>query len=80
MNVNAGIGVGAEDPGGEVYLEKGFSFNDMAALRAKGHRISPISGRQRALFGGGQVIQRVPENGVLIAGSDPRKDGCAMGW
>jgi len=80
LNVNGGGGVGADDPGGEVYLEKGFSFDDMAALRRKGHRLSPISGRGRAIFGGGQIIQRNLESGVLIAGSDPRKDGCAMGW
>lgn len=80
LNVNIGEGVGSEDAGGEVYLEKGFDFDEMAALRLKGHRISPISGRQRVIFGGGQVIQRNPETGVLIAGSDPRKDGCAIGW
>ena len=80
LNIDAGDGVGAEDPGGEVFLEKGFSFETMAALRRKGHRVSPVSGRERGIFGGGQVIRRQPENGVLIAGSDPRKDGCAMGW
>jgi gamma-glutamyltranspeptidase / glutathione hydrolase len=80
LNVNEGSGVGADDPGGEVFIEKGFSFDEMAALRRKGHRLSPISGRGRAVFGGGQIIERDPENGVLIAGSDPRKDGCAMGW
>ena len=80
MNVNIGEGVGSEDLGGEVFLEKGFSFDEMAALRSRGHRISPVSGRQRAVFGGGQVIQRNPESGVLTAGTDPRKDGCAMGW
>ncbi len=80
LNVDGGEGVGAGDPGGEVYLEKGFSFDDLAALQRKGHHVTPISGRQRAVFGGGQIIQRNPENGVLIAGSDPRKDGCAMGW
>jgi len=52
----------------------------MAGLRRKGHRISPISGRQRGVFGGGQIILRDSETGVLTAGSDPRKDGCAMGW
>ena len=80
LNVDAGEGLGSEDPGGEVFLEKGFHFDALAALRRKGHRISPISGRQRGVFGGGQIITRNPENGVLIAGSDPRKDGCAVGW
>ncbi|NLN70849.1 MAG: gamma-glutamyltransferase family protein [Chloroflexi bacterium] len=80
LNVNDGVGVGAAEPGGEVFLEKGFDFSAMAALREKGHRISPIQGRQRQMFGGGQVIQRNIETGVLIGGSDPRKDGCALGW
>lgn len=80
LSVNAGKGIGADDPGGEVYLEKGFSFDEMAALRRKGHRVSPVSGQQRGVFGGGQVILRDPDMQVLIAGSDPRKDGCAMGW
>ncbi len=80
LNANKGGGVGADDPGGEVLIEKGFSLDEMAELRRMGHRISPISGRGRAVFGGGQIIQRNPENGVLIAGSDSRKDGCAMGW
>lgn len=80
LNVGQGEGVGAADSGGEVYLEKGFDFDDLANLRMKGHRVVPVSGRARAVFGGGQVIQRIPETGVLIAGSDPRKDGCALGW
>lgn len=80
LEVNAGGGVGAQDPGGEVFLEKGFSFDEMAALRQKGHRVSPVSGRARALFGGGQILQRDPESGVIIGGSDGRKDGCAMGY
>jgi gamma-glutamyltranspeptidase/glutathione hydrolase len=80
LNINHGDGVGASDAGGEVLLEKGFGFDDMAALRLRGHRVAPISGRQRAVFGGGQVIQRDPDTGILTAGSDPRKDGCAMGW
>jgi gamma-glutamyltranspeptidase/glutathione hydrolase len=80
LNINRGDGVGSEDPGGEVYLEKGFDFDALAALHRKGHWVSPISGRQRAVFGGGQIILRDPNSGVLTAGSDPRKDGCAMGW
>jgi gamma-glutamyltranspeptidase/glutathione hydrolase len=80
LNVDAGGGVGAKDPGGEVWIEKGFSFDDLASLTKRGHRLSPLNGRDRMFFGGGQVILRDPASGVLIAGSDPRKDGCAIGW
>lgn len=80
LNVNNGGGVGANDLGGEVLIEEGFSFLDMAALRKKGHHVSPISGRERVVFGGGQVIMRNPKTGVLMGGSDPRKDGCVIGW
>ena len=80
VNIDGGEGVGALDPGGEVFIEKGVEFDTMATLRRRGHRVSPISGRERGIFGGGQVILRQPENGVLIAGSDPRKDGCALGY
>ena len=80
LNIDAGDGVGALDPGGEVFIEEGIGFETMAALRRKGHHVSPISGRERGIFGGGQVILRQPDDAVLIAGSDPRKDGCAMGW
>lgn len=80
LEVDAGDGVGAADPGGEVYLEKGFSFDELAALHQKGHRVSPVSGRARARFGGGQILKREPESGVIIGGSDARKDGCAIGY
>jgi hypothetical protein len=26
------------------------------------------------------VISRDPDTGVLVAGSEPRKDGAALGW
>ena len=80
LNIGAGGGVGAMDPGGEVLMESGYSFEELASLRRKGHRVSPVSGWQRIIFGGGQIIQRDSKTGVLIAGSDPRKDGCAIGW
>jgi len=80
IHIDAGGGVGASDPGGEVFMEKGYDPEVISALRQKGQRIKTISGRRRMMFGGGHVIQRNPNSGVLIAGSDPRKDGCAMGW
>ncbi len=81
LNIRDGSdGIGAEDAGGEVLLERGFSFEEMTALARKGHHVTPISGLERFVFGGGQIIQRDPESGVLIGGSDPRKDGCAMGF
>jgi gamma-glutamyltranspeptidase/glutathione hydrolase len=43
-----------------------------------GHPVEVVSGYARAIFGRGQIIQRLPESGVLCGGSDPRADGCAM--
>jgi gamma-glutamyltranspeptidase/glutathione hydrolase len=45
-------------------------------LAAKGH---PVAWTKSPL-GGGQIIEIDDAEGVLIAGSDPRKDGCAMGY
>jgi gamma-glutamyltranspeptidase/glutathione hydrolase len=66
-----------------VALEEGVSPELVRALEDRGHRVKTISGYQRAIaggLGGGQVIQRDPETGVLRGGSEPRKDGCAVGW
>ena len=49
-------------------------------LRRRGHTIEVWSGYNRTGFGGGQVIARDPESGVLTGGSEPRKDGAAVGW
>jgi gamma-glutamyltranspeptidase / glutathione hydrolase len=80
INVLPEGGVGADDPGGQVSIEKGFDFETLAELRRMGHRVTPISGQQRLIFGGGQIIVRDPQTGILTGGSDPRKDGCALGW
>jgi gamma-glutamyltranspeptidase/glutathione hydrolase len=73
-------GLGAAEGGGLVTMEEGWSFATLAELARRGHRIAPVDGFGRVSFGGGQIILRDPETGVLLAGSDPRKDGCAVGW
>lgn len=66
--------------GGKVHLERGIPRAALAELAKRRHPLQPdVSGYARALFGRGQIIRREPE-GVLWGGSDPRADGCAMGF
>ena len=62
--------------GGTVALESGISPEVRRRLEAKGHHLVESPGG----FGGYQAIRIDLERGVLIGGSDPRKDGCAMGY
>lgn len=55
-------------------LEEGLPVQTMARLAQMGHRVRPVSGQERGLFGSGQIIRRDPESGVLFGGCDPRKD------
>jgi gamma-glutamyltranspeptidase/glutathione hydrolase len=73
-------GLGATEDGGVLFVEDGWDYNVLADLARRGHRLAPVSGFERSMFGGGQIILRNPHDGVLTAGSDPRKDGCAVGW
>ncbi len=63
---------------GKVAIEEGMPVQTMEKLTQLGHRIQPVRGYGRRVFGRGQAILRDQESGVLIAGSDPRADGCAM--
>jgi gamma-glutamyltranspeptidase/glutathione hydrolase len=63
---------------GEVALEEGIPDEVIEDLAQRGHRVRQVKGWERALFGRGQVILRDPATGILVGGSDPRADGCAM--
>ena len=71
--------VDVRDPG-TVKLEADAARETVADLRRRGHRVEIIDGYERILFGGGQIISRDAETGVLTAGSEPRRDGAAVGW
>jgi gamma-glutamyltranspeptidase/glutathione hydrolase len=61
---------------GVISVERGIPPKTIEALRARGHRVEAAADP----LGGGQAIRIDWERGVLIAGSDPRKDGCALGY
>ncbi len=64
----------------QVALEPAISGAVYDGLIQRGHELMPKDAAARYYYGGGQVIVRDPENGILIGGSDPRKDGAAAGW
>ncbi len=69
--------------GDAVWLEGDVDNDVVAGLHRRGHRVNVMHGPQRGGaggMGGGQVISRDPESGVLSGGSEPRKDGAAVGW
>ena len=61
---------------GRLDCERGVPEATMNALGAMGHPV----GRPEMPWGGGQIIQIDWDNGTLIGGSDPRKDGMALGY
>jgi gamma-glutamyltranspeptidase/glutathione hydrolase len=61
---------------GEVALESEIPAQTALELFDKGHKI--VSGAD--VFGGFQGIRIDPHTGLLQGGSDPRKDGCALGY
>ncbi|XP_066477620.1 glutathione hydrolase-like YwrD proenzyme [Tiliqua scincoides] len=74
-----------------IYLEDGIPQYVAEELRAKGHAfVLPVTGHKRSMFGRGQIITKGDwwrhwgklrsSNNVFWAGSDPRADGCALGY
>ena len=61
---------------GKLQVENTFAPATLAALEAKGHVLEHME----KPLGGSQAVWIDRANGCLVAGSDPRKDGCAMGY
>ncbi len=61
---------------GVLDAEAGISAEVRETLAKKGHTLRDAA----KPHGGGQVIVIDDKNGFLIGGSDPRKDGLALGW
>jgi gamma-glutamyltranspeptidase / glutathione hydrolase len=59
-----------------VEVETGTPAATIEGLRARGHKVAYAA----TPWGGAQTIKIDRERGVLIAGSEPRKDGCALGY
>ena len=70
FSVRLGEGIGIEDIVPEAVI---------GDLRARGHELV-VREPHPLFFGGGQIIERDAETGVLKAGSEPRNDGFAVGW
>jgi len=63
------------NPEGDVEVEDGIPDPVRQELIRRGHNLI----RAEAPIGGGQAIWIDWKKGVLTGGSDPRKDGCALG-
>jgi gamma-glutamyltranspeptidase / glutathione hydrolase len=62
--------------GDKTMLERGVPAQTVTELTRRGHEV----GLREMPLGGGQAIRIDRARGVLIGGSDPRKDGCALGY
>ena len=77
MNIQeAGEAARMRHGGESLQLESGIGDEIRKALEARGHNTRD----GRGAMGGFQGILIDPRTGVLMGGSDPRKDGLAIGW
>lgn len=63
--------------GSRVMIEPEVGKDVLLRLAEMGHQLIP---HRPGSYGGGQGIIFIKETGVLMGGSDFRKDGCAVGW
>ena len=66
-------------PDASVTMENGHDPVVVSELVARGHTLTP-GVAESLTFGGGQIIAIDLESGALLGGSEPRKDGCAIGF
>lgn len=62
----------------DVALENSMDAATIEGLASLGHRVTAEAPEASFGFGGAQMVHRI--NGGYVAGSDPRKDGCAAGF
>jgi gamma-glutamyltranspeptidase / glutathione hydrolase len=77
MNVrDAGDAARVRHMGGNLAVESGVPAEARRALESRGHRITDA----RGFVGGYQAIMFDSKTGLMMGGSDLRKDGLAIGW
>jgi gamma-glutamyltranspeptidase/glutathione hydrolase len=77
MNVrDAGDAARMRHMGASLGVESGIGAEVRKALEARGHHITD----GRGSMGGYQAVLIDPKTGMLVGGSDLRKDGLAIGW
>jgi len=85
IDFSMGVQTALDAPRFRYYPRQGCAFEPgvpqaaIAELKRRGHPIVQLDDPYSQQFGGGQIIMISPANGAYIAGSDPRKDGCAIG-
>jgi gamma-glutamyltranspeptidase/glutathione hydrolase len=62
--------------GENTVVENGTPQATIEGLKARGHTVTMAG----SPWGGGQTVKIDWDRGTLIGGSDPRKDGCALGY
>jgi gamma-glutamyltranspeptidase/glutathione hydrolase len=67
------------DDGAAAGIEPGVPEAVRAELAARGHQLT-VSAWFSPAFGRGQIVAVDRASDAIIAGSEPRSDGCAVGW